>query len=602
MLNRVMSTMCSSKASCGGGNSFDQWGAEFGKQLAGRLLPVLKGEADIRVQFNLRSLIASPAWRAVRDHCRNVNLVHLRELVAADPDRFSRCSIKVEDLLVDFSKQRVDGKTLQFLIGLAEETNLAEWRASFFAGERINSSEGRAVLHPALRHLKPGAFPSVERDVMPEVRAVREQMRTFSDSVRAGLWRGFSGEAIRDVVNIGIGGSDLGPKMVVRALAAYGRPGLRMHFVSNLDSAQLAPLLDSLDPRSTLFIVASKTFTTQETMLNAHTARQWLCAAAGEHAERALPRHFVAVTSAVEKAAAFGLPEANLFRMWDWVGGRYSLWSAVGLPIALSIGMNSFERLLHGAQAMDRHFCEAPFERNLPVLMALIGIWNTNFLGAATSAVLPYHESLRFLPSFLQQLEMESNGKTVGRDGRPLECQANPIVWGEIGSNGQHAFFQLLHQGGWLVPCDFIASAQSDYPLPGHQAPLMANCLAQSAALAFGKTEAEARAELEAAGIPPEQMAALLPHKVFAGNQPSTTIILPRLDPFHLGMLIALYEHKVFVQGVVWGINSFDQWGVELGKQLAGRLLPALKGETDTLGLDQSTRELIAWCREHGDF
>jgi glucose-6-phosphate isomerase len=337
-------------------------------------------------------------------------------------------------------------------------------------------------------------------------------------------------------------------------------------------------------------------------MLNAHTARAWLCAAAGEDWARALPLHFVAVTSDVARAAAFGLPAENVFQMWDWVGGRYSLWSAVGLPIALAIGMNGFERLLAGAQAMDAHFREAPFERNLPVLMALIGIWNTNFLGASTSAVLPYHESLRFLPSFLQQLEMESNGKTVGRDGQPLSCQANPIVWGEIGSNGQHAFFQLLHQGGWLVPCDFIASAQSDFPLPGHQAPLLANFLAQSAALAFGKTEAEARAELEAAGLSTERIQALLPHKVFAGNQPSTTIILPRLDPFHLGMLLALYEHKVFVQGVVWGINSFDQWGVELGKQLAGRLLPALKGETSSEGLDQSTRALIEWCREKGDF
>ncbi|GLT20756.1 glucose-6-phosphate isomerase [Zoogloea oryzae] len=427
-------------------------------------------------------------------------------------------------------------------------------------------------------------------------------MRQFSDKVRSGLWRGFSGEAIRDVVNIGIGGSDLGPKMVVRALSAYQRPGLRLHFVSNLDSAQLGPLLDSLDPKTTLFVVASKTFTTQETMRNAHTARQWLCAAAGESAGRALPLHFVAVTSAVDRAAVFGLPPENLFRMWDWVGGRYSLWSAVGLPIALAVGMNGFERLLAGAEAMDEHFREASFERNLPVLMALIGIWNTNFLGAGTSAVLPYHESLRFLPSFLQQLEMESNGKTVGRDGRPLSCQANPIVWGEIGSNGQHAFFQLLHQGGWLVPCDFIASAQSDFPLPDHQAPLMANFLAQSSALAFGKSEAEARAELEAAGVPVEHMAALLPHKVFAGNQPSTTIILPRLDPHSLGMLIALYEHKVFVQGVIWGINSFDQWGVELGKQLAGRLLPALKGEGGLEGLDQSTRALIAWCRERGDF
>lgn len=540
-------------------------------------------------------------WQALQAYCETLRGVHLRELFAADPERFARFSMRVGDLLVDYSKQRIDDEAVRRLIALAEASDLRGWRARLFAGDPINASEDRAVLHPALRHLGLDAFPSPEADVMPEVRAVRAQMRAFSDKVRSGLWRGYSGEAIRDVVNIGIGGSDLGPRMVVRALGAYQRSGLRMHFVSNLDSAQLAPLLDGLDPKTTLFVVASKTFTTQETMRNALTARQWLSAAAGEAAARALPLHFVAVTSAVDKAAAFGLPEENLFRMWDWVGGRYSLWSAVGLPIALAIGMNGFERLLAGAEAMDGHFREAPFERNLPVLMALIGIWNTNFLGASTSAVLPYHESLRFLPSFLQQLEMESNGKTVGRDGRPLAHPANPIVWGEIGSNGQHAFFQLLHQGGWLVPCDFIASAQSDFPLPDHQAPLMANFLAQSAALAFGKTEADARAELEAAGVPDAQIATLLPHKIFAGNQPSTTIILPRLDPFSLGMLVALYEHKVFVQGVVWGINSFDQWGVELGKQLAGRLLPALKGEGGLEGLDASTRALIEWCRERGD-
>ncbi|MDD2989354.1 MAG: glucose-6-phosphate isomerase [Zoogloea sp.] len=546
--------------------------------------------------------INTPAWKALLAHRDQISGLHLRDLFAADPDRFKRFLVELDGLLVDFSKQRLDEEALRLLIDLAETARLAEWRDRLFSGDKINFSEKRAVLHPALRHLKLGAFPSAENDVMPEVRAVRAQMRQFSEKVRGGLWRGFSGEAIRDVVNVGIGGSDLGPKTVVRSLSAYQHPGLRMHFVSNIDSAHLAKLLDSLDPRSTLFVVASKTFTTQETMLNAYTAREWLCAAAGEDWARALPLHFVAVSSAVDKAAAFGLPEANVFRMWDWVGGRYSLWSAVGLSIALAIGMNGFERLLSGAQTIDNHFREAPFERNLPVLMALVGVWNTNFLGASTSAVLPYNESLRFLPSFLQQLEMESNGKTVGRDGQPLSCQANPIVWGEIGSNGQHAFFQLLHQGGWLVPCDFIASAQSDFPLPGHQAPLMANFLAQSAALAFGKTEAEARSELEAAGVPADQVASLLPHKVFAGNQPSTTIILPRLDPFHLGMLMALYEHKVFVQGVVWGINSFDQWGVELGKQLAGRLLPALQGVGDTVGLDQSTRELIAWCREHGDF
>ncbi len=546
--------------------------------------------------------VDNPAWVALTRHRDAALNRHLRDCFADNPQRFSSLSFVLEGLLVDFSKQRIDAQTLDLLLALARDADLASWRDRLFAGEKINVSENRAVLHPALRHLKLSPFPSADEDVMPEVRAVRAHMRQFSDRVRAGLWRGFSGEAIRDVVNIGIGGSDLGPKVVVRALSAYQHPGLNMHFVSNIDSAHLAKLIERLDPRSTLFVVASKTFTTQETMINAHTARAWLCAAAGDQAARALPLHFVAVTSEVEKAAAFGLPVENVFRIWDWVGGRYSLWSAVGLSVALAIGMNGFERLLAGAQAMDAHFREAPFDKNLPVLMALIGIWNTNFLGAGTSAVLPYHESLRFLPSFLQQLEMESNGKTVGRDGQPLSCQANPIVWGEIGSNGQHAFFQLLHQGGWLVPCDFIASAQSDHPLPGHQAPLMANFLAQSAALAFGKTEEEARAELEAAGVPAEQMAALLPHKVFAGNQPSTTIIMPRIDAYHLGLLLALYEHKVFVQGVIWGINSFDQWGVELGKQLAGRLLPALRGESDTEGLDQSTRALIAWCREYGDF
>jgi glucose-6-phosphate isomerase len=380
--------------------------------------------------------INAPAWKALLAHRDQFSKAHLRDLFASDPQRFARFSVVLEGLLVDFSKQRIDATTLRLLIDLAETAKLGEWRDRLFSGDKINFSEKRAVMHPALRHLKLGAFPSAEWDVMPEVRAVRAQMRTFSERVRGGLWRGFSGEAIRDVVNIGIGGSDLGPKTVVRALAAYQRAGLRLHFVSNVDSAHLAKLLDSLDPRSTLFVVASKTFSTQETMLNAFTARAWLCAAAGEDSARALPLHFVAVTSDVTRAAAFGLPIDNVFRMWDWVGGRYSLWSAVGLPIALAIGMNGFERLLAGAQAMDTHFREAPFERNLPVLMALIGIWNTNFLGASTSAVLPYHESLRFLPSFLQQLEMESNGKTVGRDGQPLSCQANPIVWGRSGRTG----------------------------------------------------------------------------------------------------------------------------------------------------------------------
>ncbi len=539
-------------------------------------------------------------WQALLAHREQLRPHHLRELFAREPARFEMLSFRLGDFLADFSKQRITPETLGLLTDLARAADVEGWRDRMFAGERINVSEQRAVLHPALRFLGTGPFPSAAKDVMPEVRAVRAQMRQFSERVRSGLWRGYSGEAIRHVVNLGIGGSDLGPKMAARALSAYDHPALHVHFVSNLDGAQLAPLLETLDPRTTLFIVASKTFTTQETLRNAETARDWLLAAAGpENEAAALARHFVAVTAAPAEAGLFGIGHDNIFTMWDWVGGRYSLWSAVGLALALAIGMTQFERLLAGAQALDQHFLKAPLEQNLPVLMGLLGIWNTNFLGAETLAILPYNESLRTLPGYLQQLEMESNGKMVTRSGKPLSCHPNPIVWGEIGINGQHAFFQLLHQGGWLIPSDFIVAATSDYPLPGHNGPLLANCLAQSSALAFGRSEQEARAELELEGWAEAEIAAVLPYKVFAGNQPSTTLMLPRLDPYHLGLLIALYEHKVFVQGVVWGINSFDQWGVELGKKLAGRLLPALEGTPDE-GLDASTRGLIAYCRRHG--
>ena len=541
----------------------------------------------------------TPAWARLSKARDRLARTHLRELFAADPERFKNFSVQTNDLLLDFSKQRLDHEVLDALVTLAEDTNVCGWRERLFAGEKINVSEERAVLHPALRHLEDTAFPSNELDVMPDVRKVRTQMAEIVEKLRSGTWKGYSGETIRHVVNIGIGGSDLGPKMCTRALSAFSHPGLHVHYVSNLDGAHLAPLLETLDPRSTLFIIASKTFTTQETMINAASARNWMLAHTGS--EEALSKHFVAVSAHPERAAEFGIPPAQVLPMWDWVGGRYSLWSAVGLPLAISIGMSGFERLLAGAQAMDQHFCNAPLKANLPVLLALLGIWNTNFLGAHTSAIVPYNESLRHLPGYLQQLEMESNGKTVNRDGQPLTCPANPIVWGEIGANGQHAFFQLLHQGGWLVPCDFIATALSDYPLPGHQAPLLANCFAQSAALAFGKTEAEARAELDAAGLSAAQRDALLPHKVFAGNQPSTTLLLPRLDPYHLGLLLALYEHKVFVQGVIWGINSFDQWGVELGKQLASRVLPVLNGDAGKETLDASTRGLINWTQTtHG--
>ena len=546
-----------------------------------------------------KDLTQTPAWTRLSQARDRLAKTHLRELFAADPQRFENFSRQNNELLLDFSKQRLDDEVLDALVTLAEDTEVPSWRERLFAGEKINVSEERAVLHPALRHLEETPFPSAAHDVMPAVREVRAQMAVIVEKLRSGSWKGYSGETIRHVVNIGIGGSDLGPKMATRALSAFAHPGLHVHYVSNLDGAHLAPLLETLDPRSTLFIIASKTFTTQETMINAASARNWMLAHTGT--EASLAKHFVAVSAHPERAAEFGIPPAQVLPMWDWVGGRYSLWSAVGLPLAISIGMSGFERLLAGAQAMDQHFCQAPLKDNLPVLLALLGIWNTNFLGAHTSAIVPYNESLRHLPGYLQQLEMESNGKTVNRDGQPLTCPANPIVWGEIGANGQHAFFQLLHQGGWLVPCDFIATALSDYPLPGHQAPLLANCFAQSAALAFGKTEDEARTELDTAKLSAMQRDTLLPHKVFAGNQPSTTLLLPRLDPYHLGLLLALYEHKVFVQGVIWGINSFDQWGVELGKQLASRVLPVLNGEEDKEALDASTRGLIEWTQTtHG--
>ena len=542
----------------------------------------------------------SPAWKALLKHRDTVKDRHLREWFQADPERSAKLSFQVEGLRVDFSRQRLGLDTFRLLQNLAQTAEVAGFRDRMFSGARINSSEDRRVLHPALRYLKPGAFPSSSLDVMPEIREVRARMRSFSEQVRSGQWRGFSGDAIRDVVNIGIGGSALGPKLVVHALAASRHPELRFHFVSNPDSASLAPLLDSLDPRTTLFVLASKSFTTRETMLNATSACDWLCAAFNGRRESVLSRHCIAVTACPEYARALGLGDANIFRIWDWVGGRYSLWSAVGITIALAVGMERFEQLLSGAQEMDQHFMQASLAENLPVLMALVDIWNTNFLGAQTSAVLPYCELLRFLPAFLQQLEMESNGKSVGTLGQCLDYRTSPVIWGEIGPEGQHAFFQLLHQGSWLVPCEIIASAQSDFPLSGHQEPLLANCFAQATALAFGRTASEVRIDLESAGYADDDIAWLLPHKVLPGNQPSTMVLLPQLDPYHLGLLLALYEHKTFTQGVIWGINPFDQWGVEFGKQIAERLLPALRGEVELDGFDQSTAEYIRWYRRYG--
>lgn len=498
-------------------------------------------------------------------------------------------------MLLDFSKQRVEPATLNLLVALAREARLDEWTSRMFGGEKINASEGREVLHVALRRSS-GPFPVGDLDVMPQVLATRQRMVAFADHLRSGQALGFTGQPIHTVVNIGIGGSDLGPKMVGYALRAMAHPVLAVHYVSNLDGAQLAPLLQTLDPRTTLFLVASKTFTTQETMLNAQTARDWLLANLGDPA--AVAKHFAALTAKPERAVAFGIDEEAVFPLWDWVGGRFSLWSAVGLALMIAIGPQAFADLLAGAESMDEHFRTTPYERNLPVIVALLGIWNTNFLGASSNAVLPYNESLKFLPSFLQQLEMESNGKAVGRDGQPLACASNPIVWGELGNNGQHAFFQLLHQGGRLVPCDFIAAVRSDYPLAGHQEALLANCFAQSAALAFGKTADEARAELSRS-LQGAALEELLPHKVFPGNQPSSTLLLSRLDPRNIGALIAMYEHKVFVQGVIWGLNSFDQWGVELGKAVANSILPAITDLELAKKLDASTQGLLAYSRRH---
>ncbi|WP_153145047.1 glucose-6-phosphate isomerase [Dechloromonas sp. H13] len=517
----------------------------------------------------------TPAWRALTAHAEALRPRHLRDLFAADPQRFENFSLRHDGLLLDFSKQRVSGETLALLRQAAAAADLDGWKARMLAGEPINHSEGRAVRHMALR---------AGDQAPPEVRAVLGRLQRFCDSIHGGRWRGYSGERITDIVNIGIGGSDLGPRMAVKALAAWQQPDIEVHFVANVDSADIAPLLARLNPRTTLFIVASKTFTTLETLTNARTARDWLVAAAGD--ADAVARHFVALSTNRDATWEFGIAAENVFEFWDWVGGRFSLWSAIGLAIALAVGWRHFEQLLAGARSMDAHFLAAPAAENLPLTLALLTLWNTDFLGAGTHAVLPYSQSLALLPAYLQQLEMESNGKQTGRDGEPLGVATCPVLWGEAGTNGQHSFYQLFHQGGQTIPCDFIALREADFPLAGHHAKLLANCLAQSAALAFGQT----RAEVEAAGVPP----ALVPFKLFPGNQPSTTLVLPRLTPYTLGQLLALYEHKVFCLGVLWHLNSFDQWGVELGKQLASRLTPLLEGTGDAAEFDASTRGLLA--------
>jgi glucose-6-phosphate isomerase len=539
-------------------------------------------------------ILHSPAWKHAERHAHGLRDHHLRDMFAADPARFQRLSLRWNDWLLDLSKQRIVPETLPILAGLWETADVPGWSAKMRAGEPINHTEGRAVLHVALRNIGPGSGPiRVDgADVMPAVRAVLEKMREFCDAIHSGKWRGATGEPITDVVNIGIGGSDLGPRMATQALAAHRVPHLRVHYVANLDGADLATTLAGLAPRTTLFVIASKTFTTQETMQNASSARHWLTAALGE---AAVARHFVAVSTALDKVAAFGIDPDNAFGFWDWVGGRFSIWSAIGLPLALAIGFDKFEQLLAGARAMDEHFFSAPPQENLPALLALIELWNADFLGLQSRAVLPYSQSLALLPRYLQQLEMESLGKQIDRDGKLVGCPTLPILWGEPGTNGQHAFYQLLHQGGRALSCEFIACREPDFPIPGHHEKLLANCFAQSAALMQGKTEAEALAELNAT-VPPAPTF-LAPYKIFPGNQPSTTLLLPRLDPYNLGALIALYEHKVFTLGVLWHLDAFDQWGVEYGKQIAGSLLPMIEGKKPVADVDGSTAGLIAACK-----
>ncbi|MDP1652143.1 MAG: glucose-6-phosphate isomerase [Rhodocyclaceae bacterium] len=558
------------------------------------------------------NVAGSPAWQHLERHAHGLRGQHLRDLFAADPLRFQRLSVRWnhgDDWLLDLSKQRITAETLPLLAELWNTADVPGWIARMRAGEPINHTEGRAVLHVALRH---GGGPLLVdgQDVMPDVRAVLDKMRGFCDAIHSGKWRGATGEPISDIVNIGIGGSDLGPRMASQALAAHHVPHLRVHYVANLDGADLATTLTGLAPRTTLFIIASKTFTTQETMQNAASARAWLTAALGE---AAVSRHFVAISTALDRVAAFGIDPANAFAFWDWVGGRFSLWSAIGLPLALAIGFDKFAAMLAGARAMDEHFFSAPPQENLPALLAFIDLWNADFLGLQTRALLPYSQSLGLLPRYLQQLEMESLGKQVDLEGKPVGCPTQPILWGEPGTNGQHAFYQLLHQGGRALSCEFIACREADFPLPGHHEKLLANCFAQSAALMQGKTLAEAQQELTSA-VPPAptfssditpasghesslKLRFLAPYKVFPGNQPSTTLLLPKLDPHTLGALIALYEHKVFTLGALWNLNAFDQWGVEYGKQIANALLPMIEGKAPMAGIDSSTAGLIAACK-----
>ncbi len=546
-------------------------------------------------------LTESPAWKALQRHHEATKGTHMRQLFEDDPKRFETFSIAFGELFVDYSKHRVTAETMKLLFELAKQADVTGWRDKMFAGVKINGTEDRAVLHVALRNRSNRPILVDGKDVMPEVNGVLAKMRAFTDRLRSGQWRGHTGKAITDVVNIGIGGSDLGPVMATEALKPYWQAGLYAHFVSNVDGTQIAETLKPLHPETTLFIIASKTFTTQETLMNARTARKWLLDAFGD--KSAVAKHFVAVSTAEKEVSKFGIDTANMFPFWDWVGGRYSLWSSIGLSIACVIGMDKFEELLTGAYEMDEHFKSAPPEKNIPMILGMLGVWYSNFYGAETHAILPYDQYMHRFPAYFQQGDMESNGKRVDRSGHVItDYSTGPIVWGEPGTNGQHAFYQLIHQGTRIIPADFLAPIESQNvvisPKDGgggedHHDVLLANFFAQTEALMKGKTEAEAKKELEAQNLSPERIAELLPHKCFPGNRPTSSILFQKLTPKALGMLVAMYEHKIFTQGIVWDIYSFDQWGVELGKQLAKKIEPELTASGEVTDHDSSTNGLI---------
>ncbi|NQZ53821.1 MAG: glucose-6-phosphate isomerase [Piscirickettsiaceae bacterium] len=539
-----------------------------------------------------------PEWQSLQRHYSDLKYTSMREEFALDSGRFDRFTANCGDLLLDYSKNRITKKTMEKLVALAKSVDMSGMTERMFTGEGINNTEGRAVLHTALRNRSNTPVLVDGKDVMPAVNAVLGQMKKFCNQIHNGEWLGYTGQKITDIVNVGIGGSDLGPAMICDALEPYAVEGVSVHFVSNIDGTDLSTTLDKLKPETTLFVVASKTFTTQETLTNAESARSWFLKSAQQ---QDVAKHFVAVSTNAEAVAEFGIDTNNMFEIWDWVGGRYSLWSAIGLPIALYVGIENFERLLDGAHEMDNHFRHQPLAENIPVIMGLLGVWYINFFGSQTQAIVPYDHSLARFPSHMQQLDMESNGKITNRTGQRISYKTGPVIWGTPGTNGQHAYFQLIHQGTQLVPVDFVLPINSHYPEVDHQSILLANGLAQSEALMKGKNAEEVRRELVEEGFEGEALEALLPHKIFPGNRPSNTLIFAKLTPEMLGKLVALYEHKVFVQGVIWNINSFDQWGVELGKQLANAIWPDLKSDGNIAVHDSSTTNLIKLIRQLRD-